>query len=222
MKRALVLHRRPFRNTSLLVEFFAENDGRFPAVVRGGAKGKSAALLQPFIPLRITWRGKGEVKTVSGFEPDDYQLSPLTGTALYCGLYLNELLMRLVPRGEGHDKLLASYIRTLSELPASGQVDWVLRQFELQLLQEVGYELVVDQTIDGEPVEVNKSYRYRHGVGIEETRKEADAVSGKALIALQKKTCEDGQLRREARILLRGIIDYHLDYKPLKSRELLR
>ena len=140
MKRAFVLHRRPFKNTSLLVELFAEGEGRFPAVIRGGAKSRSSGLVQPFSPLRISWSGRGEVKNLNAVEPDDYQLPSLGGTSLYCGLYLNELLMRLIPRGEAHDQLFADYIRTLSQLADDQPLDWTLRLFELGLLLDIGYE----------------------------------------------------------------------------------
>ncbi|OOY55601.1 DNA repair protein RecO [Solemya velum gill symbiont] len=225
LRRAFVLHRRPFKNTSLLLELFVEGEGRFPAVSRGGAKGSTAGLLQPFTPLRLGWGGRGEVKSLHEVEPDDYQLDRLVGKPLFCGLYLNELLMRLVPRSEPHDQLFGDYIRTLSSLVGEIPLDWSLRLFEMRLLQAAGYELVTDVTLENEPVEPGRNYLYQKGRGFSESPVELSAdtsniISGRTLIALHNKTCDDIQLRQEAKQLLRRVIDYHLDYNPLKSREL--
>jgi DNA repair protein RecO (recombination protein O) len=225
LKRAFVLHRRPFKNTSLLLELFVEGEGRFPAISRGGARGSTAGLLQPFIPLRLGWGGRGEVKSLHEVEPDDYQLDRLQGKSLFCGLYLNELLMRLVPRSEPHDRLFSDYIRTLSCLDGKTPLDWNLRLFELRLLHAAGYELATDMTLDNEAILPDRSYLYQKGSGFSECPVElladtSNVISGRTLIALHNKTCDDIVLRQEAKRLLRRVIDYHLDYKPLKSREL--
>ena len=223
LHRALILHRRPFRNTSLLLDIFAEGEGRFPAVMRGAAKGKAVGLLQPFVPLRLSWSGQGEVKTLFHVEPDDFHLPALQGKALFCGLYLNELLMRLMPRGEAHDAVLADYIRALAALTDSALLDWTLRRFELRLLQSLGYALAVDQTVEGEPILPGAHYHYQQNAGFRLAAKGGTGITaGAVLIALQQDSCEDPALRRAAKQLLRSVIDYYLGHKPLKSRELFR
>jgi len=221
LRRAFVLHRRPYRNTSLLLEIFAEGEGRFPAIMRGAAKGKSVGLLQSFVPLRLSWGGQGEVKSLHQAEADDFHLHALHGKALYCGLYLNELLMRLMPRGEAHDGVLANYIRALAALASDAPQDWTLRRFELQLLQALGYALAVDQTIVGEAVQADGYYSYQQNAGFSPVAPGSPgAIAGEVLIALQQDSCEDPAVRRSAKQLLRSVIDYYLGYKPLKSREL--
>jgi DNA repair protein RecO (recombination protein O) len=221
LRRAFILHRRPYRNTSLLLEVFAEGEGRFPAIMRGAAKGKSVGLLQAFVPLRVRWGGQGEVKSLHQAEADDFYLHALHGKALYCGLYLNELLMRLMPRGEAHDGLLADYIRALAALASDAPPDWTLRRFELHLLQDLGYALAVDQTIAGEVVQAAGYYVYQQNAGFSLAAADSSgAIAGEVLIALQQDSCEDPALRRAAKQLLRSVIDYYLGYKPLKSREL--
>ena len=224
---AYLLHRRPYRNTSLLVECLVEGAGRFPLIARGGAKGRLQGVLQPFQPLMLSWSGNGEVKTLQKAEPASPLAGQLKGNFLYCGFYLNELLMNLVPRHDAHDEVLQIYHQALESLIDRLPPDCVLRQFELQLLEVLGYAVPLDCTSDGSPVEKGKRYYYDLELGLSEGSAElsgesGSSISGEALIALGEGRCEEEYLRTEARNLMRRIIDHQLDHKPLKSRELFR
>ena len=222
MRAAFLLHRRPYRDTSLLLECLVAGEGRMPLIARGAAKGRLKGTLQPFQPLTLRWRGRGEVMTLTHAEAVEKPLD-LKKKLLYCGFYLNELLMRLLPRGDACDNLMQVYWKTLLHLQYSEYPDWELRRFELQLLQETGYGVVLDSTCEGEPVSSNTSYSYNIGQGVTRDCSAADAlIHGETLLALHQGEWRNARERHEAKLLMRRLIDHSLDYKPLKSRELFR
>jgi DNA repair protein RecO (recombination protein O) len=227
--RAFVLHRRDFGDTSLLLELLALGLGRLPAIAKGARRGRSpsGAVLQPFQPLWVGLVGRGEVRTLTRAEAAGRPLA-LTGRALPCGFYLNELLMRLLGRHDPHDPLFAFYHAALAGLAGGGPIESALRQFELRLLEELGYapDLHLDAG-SGEPVEPGRRYRVDPGQGpqpvFEGVAEGPDpGVSGATLLALAEGGALDPAQAREARALLRGLLDPHLGPKPLKSRELFR
>ncbi len=222
MRAAFLLHRRPYRNTSLLLECLVAGEGRMPLIARGAAKGRLKGTLQPFQPLTLRWRGRGEVMTLTHAEAAEKPVD-LKKKLLYCGFYVNELLMRLLPRGDACDNLMQVYWKTLLHLQYGEYPDWELRRFELLLLQETGYGVVLDATCEGEPVSSNKVYFYQIGLGITQDRSAADVlIHGETLLALHRGEWRHARERHEAKLLMRRLIDHSLDYKPLKSRELFR
>ena len=222
MQAAFLLHRRPYRNTSLLLECLIAGEGRMPLIARGAAKGRLKGTLQPFQPLTLQWRGRGEVMTLTHAEAAEKPLE-LKKKLLYCGFYLNELLMRLLPRGDACDNLMQNYWKTLLHLKYSEYPDWELRRFELLLLQEIGYGVVLDTTCEGEPVSSDKMYVYKTGRGVTQDCSGAEEViHGATLLAMHHGEWRHGRERHEAKLLMRRLIDHSLDYKPLKSRELFR
>ncbi len=223
-----VLHRRPYRETSLLLEVYARDHGRIGLLARGarGPRSRRAALLQPFVPLQLGWAGRGELPVLARIEPDGPQLlSPLDDRAVIA-LYLNELLLRLSAREDPHPALYDAYRAALEEL--SGQAaapDLALRRFELALLEALGYGLELNfDAASGAPVASETAYRYVYeqgpvpqGPGIGGT-----PVSGATLLALASGVLKTAAQRREARALLGGAIEHYLGGRPLRTRELLR
>ncbi len=139
---AFVLHTRPYRESSLLVDFFVANYGRVSVVARGAQKSKSTrSLFQPFLPVQITWLGKSDLKTLAKIEGSGLAIR-LSGLQVYLGFYLNELLVRLLQYGDTQVDLFSTYIqclRGLSEHPESQEL--FLRQFEINLLKSLGYDI---------------------------------------------------------------------------------
>ena len=223
--QAFVLHRRDYGDTSLLVEVFALGQGRFPAIARGARRSRrsSSALLQPFQPLWVGLAGRGEVRTLTRVESAGRPLG-LAGVALPCGFYLNELLMRLLGRGDPHDPLFGLYQAALVGLEVGEGLHGALRRFELRLLEELGYGPALDVTADGEPIRPDGRYRLEPG----QAPVPADGVhrdgtlGGCTLLALATDAPLQGDQQREARSLLRALLAPHLGTKPLQSRELLR
>jgi DNA repair protein RecO (recombination protein O) len=224
--RALVLHRRDYSNTSLLVELFAEGLGRFPAIAKGARRGRTptSALLQPFQPLWIGVAGRGEVLTLTRTEAAGRPFT-LAGPALPCGFYLNEVLMRLVGRHDPQDPLFAFYHAALTQLADGEHLESTLRRFELRLLDSLGYAPSLDQTADDSgPVEPDRHYLVDVGRGTRPvpSGESGERISGATLLALARGDQLRSDQLREARALLRRLLKPHLGPKPLKSRELFR
>ncbi len=228
LQPAFVLHRKPYRETSLLLEAFAVDGGRIGLVARGARRGKggSQALLQPFVPLLLSWSGHGDLLTMTGVEARG-ALRPLTGTALISAFYLNELLLRLLQRHDPHPELFAAYEATLQRLAADGSTqEWTLRLFEKALLQELGYGLLLDHdAASGAPVQPDRRYCYHLQQGpLDEPDLPCAGVpvSGATLIALDREDGYDAAILGEAKQLMRGALAQHLGSRPLRSRELFR
>ncbi|MGE5153791.1 MAG: DNA repair protein RecO [Bdellovibrio bacteriovorus] len=223
--QAFVLHRRDYSDTSLLLELFASGLGRFPAIAKGARRPRNpaGALLQPFQPLWIAVVGRGEVRTLTRVEPAGRPFA-LAGAALPCGFYLNELLSRLLGRNDPHDPLFAFYHAALGGL-GDAALETTLRQFELRLLEELGYAPGLGFDGDtGLAVRADLAYVVEPGQGPRRagTEDAPVAVSGATLLALAGGGTLDGAGLREARTLLRRLLGPHLGPKPLKSRELFR
>src|SRR5690606_35883758 len=146
LQPAFILHVRPYRDTSLLVDFFTPTCGRVSAVARGMRQRKSTArvLLNPFTRLLISLQGKSELKLLTAVESDN-RFFNLQGEQLYSGFYLNELLMRSLPVLDAHEQLFGFYEQSLMALQAGQDLEPVLRSFELELLAELGYGVDFEQ-----------------------------------------------------------------------------
>src|SRR5256885_7513350 len=146
---AFVLHTYPYRETSAIVEILSAACGRVALVARGAKRTRSElrGVLQAFQPLTISWAGAGELKTLIRAEWRG-GLPLVTGSALLCGFYLNELLLKLLPREDPHPQLFRDYESTLAKLAAGAEQAPALRQFEVQLLAQLGYALPLTHEVD--------------------------------------------------------------------------
>ena len=227
LQSSYVLHTRPYRDTSLLVEIFSHDFGRVGLVARGVRTNKSryASLLQAFTPLLISWSGQGELPTLSGVEAAG--VAPqIKGDLLLSGFYLNELLMRLLQRGDAHPQLFETYITSLASLAEQQEQEPILRQFEHRLLQEIGYGLILDHDVmSGESIEPEARYQYlpdRGPVSATEQDEDGIIVGGQTLLAIAQDDYSQSQVRQEAKRLMRAALAVHLGDRPLKSRELFQ
>lgn len=219
---AFVLHTRAYRETSQLVDLLTPNHGRVRLVARGTRKqGK----LQPFTQQEVSWSGKTELKTLQRTEPVGHTLL-LKGVSLYAGLYLNELLIRLVQESDTHLALFTAYRTTLVSLLDPQQVEVALRQFELLLLRELGYGLEPGiDVLSGEPVRDGAWYWFEPGSGLQVRHRNAgdnryNWFAGASLKAIGNHDFAELNVRRDAKRLLRLALQPLLGDKPLQSREL--
>ena len=226
LQPAYVIHRRPFRNTSLLVDFFCPEHGRIAAVARGARRGKSRmhGLLQAFQPLRISFSGRGDVKTLTNAESAGAAV-PLTGERLFSGFYVNELLSRMLHDHVEHPRLYEVYRETLDALANTALLERVLRRFELELLAELGYAVNLESDCrEHEPIAEDKFYRYLPDVGFEVAREDENdrkrIFAGAHLLALGRLALEDPEIAASAKRLLRQALEVHLGGRPLHSRAL--
>lgn len=218
-----VLHSRPYRETSQLLTLFGYTQGRFNAVSRASRNRRSGNSLRPFVPLRLTWRGRTDLKSLSSAEPLNGGVF-LAGSALYLGLYLNELLNRLLHEYEPHSDVFDLYRRTLEQLAAGVAAEPLLRQFELGLLEALGYGLQLDIAQDtGEPLDPAACYRFSPGEGLITARPgDSQGFSGQALLAVAKGDWADTETLKAAKRLTRLMLDTHLGGRPLQSRAFFR
>lgn len=144
LQNAFLLHRRSYRETSLLLDVLTPDFGLCRLIAKGAlrSRGSRFALLQPFVPLSLSWAGRSELPVLCGAESRDRAFS-LERKALFCGLYMNELLLRLLPAHDPHSGIFSLYEESLRRLDAGEPLDGTLRFFELALLDEIGYGLAL-------------------------------------------------------------------------------
>jgi DNA repair protein RecO (recombination protein O) len=225
LEPSYILHGRPFRETSLLLEALSNSHGRVGLVARGarGSRSRWKNLLQPFRPLLLSWNQKGELGTLTGA---DQVASPpaLEGEALFCGLYANELTTRFLQRQDSHPGFFDVYRELVGQLSAGELSQPLLRTFEARLLKSAGFGLQLEHE-HGTSEEIIKSAWYIYEPETGPRRSEYDEsrakelVSGEALLALKSGIIEDRHLR-ELKALMRKLIRYHLGGKPLNSQAL--
>lgn len=223
-QRAFVLHTRPYSETSLLLDFFTENDGCIRLLAKGARSRRSnlKGCLQPFTPLLIRWGGKGEIKTLRGAEPISLAL-PFTGTVLYSGLYVNELLARVLAQNIPYQTLFFEYLTCLQVLAGSEYTpEHILRRFELSLLSHLGYGVDFLHCVgSGELVADSMTYRYREEKGfIASLVIDHLSFTGKQLKAFAARQFPDIDILRAAKRFTRIALKPYLGVSPLKSREL--
>ena len=223
-QRAYVLHSYAYKESSLIVDLFTVDNGRM-AVIAKGAKRPASNLrgaLLSLQPLEIVFSGRGEVKTLT-----QAQWLPgqpwLTGQALMCGMYLNELLIKLLPREDPHPQLFESYAATLLTLAASHEHSAILREFEISLLIEMGYALELKNDIrSGEALLPDTLYRYDPLAGPSaQAHGRGSLVSGNALLSLGRGRFENNAVAAEARDFVRTIINFHLERRTLRSTNVM-
>jgi DNA repair protein RecO (recombination protein O) len=223
-----VLHTYPFKETSLVVELFARNFGRVATTAKGARRPRSAmrGMLQSFQPMLATWSGKLELKTLHGLEWNGGLLL-LQGEPLMCGFYLNELLLRLLPREDPHEDLFEYYADTLKTLASGQDIAATLRRFELKFLQELGYAIPLDMDVSAEPVLESQSYRYEaeHGAiklsGAISHYDNGVQLAGKTLIDMFNDDYSHTQTQQQSKQLMRYLLAHYLGDKPLHTRQLL-
>lgn len=228
LQPAFVLHTYAYRESSLIVEAFSREKGRVGLVARGARRPKSnlRAALLPFQPLYLSWLGKAELHTLARAEPQGGAFKP-QGRALLCGFYLNELLLKLLPREDPHERLYDCYRQTLVSL-SNGREEHAaaLRRFEKHLLKELGYALILDRDAEsGAMIDPVQRYAYfveRGPVALETAAPPGTVeVLGQTLLDLGTDQLRSAASQSQSKALMRALIGYHLGDKVLHTRKLL-
>ncbi len=224
-----VLHSYPYQETSLIVEVFTREFGRVAMVAKGAKRPHSPlrSVLMPFHALTLDWSGRSDLKTLRTAEwRGAFRL--LSGRALICGFYLNELLLKLLHRDDAHDALFDAYEATLQALLDGGEHAVVLRCFEKCLLSELGYALILDHDADSQqPLQAQHYYRYViergpvasasqsfvSGSGLE--------LLGQTLIDMNEDNYTSALTQQQSKSLMRLLIGHYLGNQTLHSRQLL-
>jgi DNA repair protein RecO (recombination protein O) len=245
----LVLHTIAWRETSLIIEVLTREHGRLGLIARGARRPRSAlrGLLQPFQPIEVRWSGKSELRNLIAAEWQG-GLPALAGAALMSGFYLNELMVRLIPREDPHPLLFDDYLATLGMLASieasrnREMTEPLLRRFECNLLREMGYAPAFDvESATGRPVQANGWYRVNPQTGVVPVSRSGseaagaddqdELVSGATLLALARtqapiaqvvESIQSADLALQCKRLLRQLLGHHLGESGLQSREVIR
>jgi len=217
---AFILKSRRYRETSLIVDLLTRDFGRVSVLAKGvrQVKSKTAGLLQPFVPLLVSFTGKSDLKTLTQVELNDPNLM-LKGLSIYSGFYINELIMHFLFYSDPHPQVFEDYRQCLNSLKQP-EIEQALRLFELNLLENVGYGLqLLHDVVNNKPVEEGKTYQFRADQGPVESANAA--FSGLTLRAIQARKFNDKKILKESKKLMRTVIDYHLQGRKLQSRAMI-
>lgn len=224
---AYVLHTRPYKETSQIIEVFSHRYGRLGLLARGARRPKAAVrgLLNAFQPLRIGWSGRGELPVLTAAE----FAGPATvfrGERLLGGFYMNELLMKLLQRNDPYPGLFVLYTQTMGSLGEEAELEPELRRFEIGLLRELGYGLILDhEALTGAPLAVDARYEYQLERGPVPCVTSAAACAGPVLTGRELRQIADGEFSsaatlRQARRLLRFALNHYLGDRGLQTRRI--
>jgi DNA repair protein RecO (recombination protein O) len=227
LENGFVLHQRPYLDSSQLLECVTMAHGRVGLVARGSRRpnNRQRALLQPFAPLRLSWIRRGDLGRLTQVEAAGV-VHELGGQRLLAGYYANELLLRLMARGDPNADIFSCYSRCLAQLAEDAPVTRTLRTFELELLRALGYALELDvDTETGEALRADASYVFDVETGPRAAPRhdsEAEVYLGRELISLREhELADDGSLRAAQRLLAR-VLRVYLGERPLRSRLVLQ
>jgi len=237
---AYILHTMAYQNTSLLVDAFTADFGRIRFVAKGAKRLKSAfaGKLEVFVPLLLSWSGRGDLYTLTEVDFAQKQKSTslnceLRGTALLSAYYVNELVLRFLTLEDPHTELFSYYMQTIEKLQSKKNIESVLRNYEKCLLDEIGYSLSLTHDVDtGEATNIEQQYYYVISEGPKRMNshsklsdqnnivEEGVVISGKALMELETGIFTNTESLKQAKHLMRAIISKHLGDVPLKTRTL--
>ncbi|MEZ5564417.1 MAG: DNA repair protein RecO [Gammaproteobacteria bacterium] len=225
LQDAYILHARSYQETSQILEVLTVEHGRLGLVARGARRPKSPwrSVLQPFLPVRLSWVGRGSLYTLRAAESASF-VAALSGLGLMAAFYLNELILNFVRRGDPHPGLFIAYSHALAELRGGDDPEPTLRRFELQLLAEVGYGLNLDHDVlNDRPLDPAGLYEYRleHGPVPADTAGTALTLTGMELMAISRGELGSPTILPAAKRLLRAVLAHHLDGRTLKTRQVL-
>jgi DNA repair protein RecO (recombination protein O) len=222
---AYVLHLKPYRDTSAIVDLLTPDYGRISVVARGVRKSKSPKrqLLNPFHGLLVSFQGEGELKLLTQFESHQRYFT-LSGSHLYSGFYLNELLVRLLPEMDAHNDLFSLYESSIQCLHQQLEIEPVLRRFEFRLLLELGYAIsFTEDAIHRQPIKNNANYLCDLEQGfieVDQDMTQRVVIRGEDLLLIEQEDYRLPETRRAAKNLTRYLLKPLLGKRPLKSREL--
>lgn len=222
---AFVLHSYPYKETSLIIDVFSRDHGRVALVAKGAKRphSKLRSVLQTFQPLTLSWAGKSDIRTLTAADWVGGML-PLEKSALLCGFYLNELLVKFMVRDDPHPTLFDQYVSTLNQLAHQEHAPIVLRKFELALLNQSG--LLGDITYCNQTQSkvlpeqwyvIDPEFGTRPAFQADHAPK----VSGKTLIDMINEDYVDSSTQSQSKMLMRYLLAHHLHGTPLNTRQIL-
>ena len=229
LEPAFVLHSRPYQETSLIIDFFTKSYGRLNAIAKGAKRPKSPlrSVLTPACKLVVSMTGKSELKNLSSVEIVDH-FNLRDGISLNSIIYINELISKATEKEDPHENIFLEYeilLRNLNDSKGSEQLEKSLRNFELNLLQEMGYG--IDLTREAESnmrIDSDTRYRFDPDKGfssINENDSTQISFLGQDVLDFSQGQFEKKTTRDASKIIMRLALDYHLGNKTLNIRKYL-
>jgi DNA repair protein RecO (recombination protein O) len=218
---AFILHQQHYRESSLIIDVLTRDFGRISLVAKGvrKVKSKTVGMLRPYLELSLSFVGRSDLRTLTHVEAIGLPFE-LPGLAVYCGFYLNELVSSFLHKDDPHAEVFDDYQDCLSKLAQGGQVEAALRDFELNLMDNIGYGVNLSyDSFSDKPIAANKKYLFNKDSGLVEALN--GQFSGFALLAMGQRQFDDPDVLSEAKQLLRTVIDSHLQGKQLNSRAVI-
>jgi DNA repair protein RecO (recombination protein O) len=223
---AFVLHATPWRETSLVIELLTRDHGRIACVAKGAKRPTSAlrSVLLAFQPLQVGWSGRQELRTLTSAEWLGGMAAP-QGDGLLCGFYMNELVVKLLPREDAHPALFDGYAKALVALGLGESLEATLRRFEWLLLREIGYAVNLRQDVDQRPIDPARQYWLLAGRGFVTAGSDGldgeGAYSGATLLDIVADEYASSRTLAEAKRLTRVVLAEQLEGQTLKTRQIL-
>ena len=217
-----LLHQRSFGETSIIADVFTQKSGKISFIAKGAKKPKSKffGYLVPFQKLKITYSGRSELKTLTSIDRDLASNSNTFSKVSYSLLYINELLMKLLPKDAKHEELFILYDEFLKKINKNNNLEISLRHFELDLLDMLGYGFDYDSEIDSnDPIEAELSYVFVSERGFRKSN--SSSFKGKDILSIKKRKLEDVPLKYLKEITTKAI-GICLEGKDLTSRKIFK
>jgi DNA repair protein RecO (recombination protein O) len=217
-----LLHQRPHGETSLIVDVFTKKNGKMSIIAKGAKKPKSKffGYLTPFTKLKITYTGRSELKTLTNIDRDFSESTNSLSKTSYSLLYINELLIRLLPKDAVHEDLFQLYESFLVKIHAGENIELTLRSFELDMLEMLGYGLDFENEIDkNQSIDVNKNYSFIPERGFRESS--SSKFSGKDIVNIGMRNLSEVS-KKHLKQITQEAIHFCLDGRNLSSREIFR
>ena len=217
-----LLHHRPHGETSLIVDVFTKKNGKMSFIAKGAKKPKSKffGYLTPFTKLKITYTGRSELKTLTNIDRDFSESTNSLSKTSYSLLYINELLIRLLPKDAVHEDLFQLYESFLVKIHSGENIELTLRSFELDMLEMLGYGLDFENEIDkNQSIDVNKNYSFIPERGFRESKN--SNFSGKDIINIRMRNLSEVS-KKHLKHITQESIHFCLDGRNLSSREIFR
>jgi len=217
-----LLHQRSYGETSIIADVFTQKSGKISFIAKGAKKPKSKffGYLVPFQKLKITYSGRSELKTLTSIDRDLASNSNTFSKVSYSLLYINELLMKLLPKDAKHEELFVLYDEFLKKINQNNNLEISLRHFELDLLDMLGYGFDYESEIDSnEPIEAELSYVFVSERGFRKSN--SSSFKGKDILSIKKRKLEDVPLKYLKEITTKAI-GICLEGKDLTSRKIFK
>jgi len=225
---AYLIHQRPYSETSQIINLFSRHYGRVDAIAKGSKRPKSKfkSFLQPFSPILVSWSGRSQLKTLRSVDISSGKQSNVSRKHLMSAFYLNELILSFLTTADPYPDLFDAYSLAINNLSNADSSEIILREFEIQLLTEIGYAINFQtEAMSSKKIEPNLSYRFiaEEGFVSSVTSSPHDTlIKGSVIQSIDRKDFSQPQTMRAAKRIIRESVKYHLSGKELNTKKVVK